>query len=220
MNASSKSPAARPHTPRPDVAFAEAFVPLGEHGQAARRASEQLGVPAASPSTAALLTLLARIVGAKAVVEVGTGAGVSGLALLEGLTPDGILTSIDPEPEHQQAARKIFAAAGFAPRRARLIAGAALTVLPKLSDGGYDLVYVDGDPLETVEYVAQAARLLRPGGVLVVDHALAGGAVADATNEDDNTVIMREVLDAVQTLEEFVPVLLPVGDGLLVAYRA
>ena len=220
MNATPKTPAARPRAVRPEVAFVEDFVPQGEHAQAARRASEQLGVPAASASTAALLTLLARLVGAKAAVEIGTGAGVSGLALLEGLSPDGILTSIDPEPEHQQAARRVFAAAGIAPRRARLIAGSALAVLPKLSDGAYDLVYVDGDPLETVEYVAQAARLLRSGGVLVVDHALAGGAVADPANEDDNTVIMREVLDAVQTLDEFDPVLLPVGDGLLLAHRA
>lgn len=202
------------------TAFAEAFVTPSEHAQAARAAAAALGLAAVSPSGAAVLTFLARAIGARAAVEVGTGAGVSGLALIEGLAPDGILTSIDLESEHQAAARKVFNAAGIATRRARLIAGAALSVLPKLSDGAYDLVYVDADPLEDVEYVEQAARLLRSGGLLIVDHAFNGGAVADPTNEDDETVIIREALAATQTMEEFSPILLPVGDGLLVALRS
>ena len=132
----------------------------------------------------------------------------------------GILTSIDTEPEHQAAAREAFNAAGYPTRRARLIAGAALQVLPKLSDGAYDLVLVDGDPLEYVEYVEQGLRLLRPGGLLVLNHALADGRVADERNEDDEVVIIREALTAVSDSDELAPVLLPVGDGLLVARRA
>ena len=195
-------------------------MPLDEHAHAARRASDELGIEPISTGGAALLRLLARLVNAKAAVEVGTGAGVSGLALLEGLAPDGILTSIDSEPEHQQVARKLFAAAAVPARRARLIAGAALSVLPKLSDGAYDLVFVDADPLEAVEYVEEALRLLRPGGLLVIYHALSGGRVADASNEDDDTVIMREALAAVADSDDLSPVLLPVGDGLLVGRRA
>lgn len=219
MNPAPKTAPAQDSPRQASWEFAETFTPLDEHAHAARRASTELGVEPVSTGGAALLTLLARLVHAKAAVEVGTGAGVSGLALLEGLSSDGILTSIDTEPEHQQAARTVFSGAGFAPRRARLIAGGALNVLPKLSDGAYDLVFVDGDPLETVEYVAQAGRLLRPAGVLVVNHALVGGRIADRANEDDDVVIMREVLEAVQTMPEFAPLLLPVGDGLLVASR-
>nr|NLI50695.1 methyltransferase [Propionibacterium sp.] len=219
VNPAPKTPPAQRSSHLASWEFAETFVPLDEHAHAARRASAELGVEPISTGGAALLTLLARLVGARAAVEVGTGAGVSGLALLEGLTHDGILTSIDTEPEHQQVARKLFLGAGFPARRARLIAGGALNVLPKLSDGAYDLVFVDGDPLETVEYVAQAGRLLRPAGVLVVNHALVGGRIADAANEDDDVIIMREVLEAVQTMEEFKPLLLPVGDGLLIASR-
>ncbi|WP_040161923.1 O-methyltransferase [Nigerium massiliense] len=200
--------------------FAEQFVPEDEYAQAARRAGQELGVTSASQGEAAVLTLLARILDAKAAVEIGTGAGVSGLALLRGMNPEGILTSIDLENEHQTQARRVFTSAGIVPRRARLIAGPGLGVLPKLSDAAYDLVFADGDPLEFVEYVAQAARLLRSGGLLVVGHALAGGAVADSSNEDDETVIIRETLDAVTEMEEFTPLLLPVGDGLLVATRA
>ena len=218
MNAAPRS-TARATAHRAEYEFAEHFVTVDDHGHAARKLSAALDVVAPSPGVASLLTLLARLVGAKAAVEIGTGAGVSGLAIIDGLTADGILTSIDSEPEHQQAARTALDDAGYPTRRARLIAGDALTVLPKLSDGAYDIVFVDGDPLETVEYVAQAARLLRPGGVLAVNHALVGGRVADEASEDDDTVIMREVLEAIRSMDEFSGTLLPVGDGVLVAYR-
>lgn len=218
MNAAPKQPA----RPNPRVAgadFAEEF--SAEFGPAAdaRLAAAELDIAPLSPGAAALLTLLTRLVGARAAVEVGTGTGVSGLALLAGLAGDGVLTSIDTEPEHQQAARSAFDAAGVATRRARLIAGPALGVLPKLTDGAYDVVFADGDPLEAVEYVEQASRLLRPGGLLVVNHALVGGRIADPLNEDDDVVIMREVLDAVSTMDQFSGVLVAAGDGLLIADR-
>lgn len=213
------SPLAKSAPAAASWAFAETFVTAGEHDVKARAASTRLGLVPVSAGTASVLTFLAELVQARAVVEIGTGAGVSGLALLTGMTNDGILTSIDLEAEHQAAARAVFAGAGFALRRARLIAGAALNVLPKLSDGAYDLVFIDGDPLEYVEYVDQAARLLRPGGLLVINHGFAGGGTADPANEDDDTVIIREALTAVKELDAFRSVLLPVGDGLLVARR-
>ncbi len=214
--------AAKPAAPRPSasVAWAESFVPEAEGAREARAAAERMGITSVSPGVASVLGFLAGTIGARAVAEVGTGTGVSGLALLEGMAADGVLTSIDTEPEHQGAARTVFTAAGIPSRRARLIAGAALQVLPKLSDGAYDLVLVDGDPLEYVEYVEQALRLLRPGGLLVLHHALAGGRVADESNEDDEVVIIREALAAVKESEDLTPVLLPVGDGLLVARRS
>ena len=144
---------------------------------------------------------------------------MSAVALLEGMAPDGVLTSIDNEAELQLAARQVLTEAGVARARARLIAGDALGVLPKLTDGAYDLVVVDGDPLEYVEYVAQAVRLLRSGGVLALHHALWDGKVADPANEEDEPLIIREALDAVRALEGFTHVLLPVGDGLLVAVK-
>ncbi len=156
---------------------------------------------------------------AHAVVEVGTGTGVSSLALLSGMNQSGILTSIDIENEHQIEAREVLGQAGYPNRRARLIAGPALTVLPKLNDGAYDMVFVDGDPLEYVEYVDQASRLLRRGGLLALYHAFADDTVANPADESDNTVIIREALAALAEMEEYSPVLLPVGDGLAVAIR-
>lgn len=218
MNAASK-PTARSMSYLASWEFAEHFAPESPHASAARQAAESFEVAPLSPGAGALLTLLTRLVGARAVVEIGTGSGASGLALLAGLSGDGVLTSIDTEPEHQQLARAAFNASGVPTRRARLIVGSALSVLPKLTDAAYDVVFADADPLETVEYVAQAARLLRPGGLLVVNHALADGRIADPANEDDDVVIMREVLDAVSGMEEFSGVLVPSGEGLLVAAR-
>ena len=201
------------------LAFAEAFVAESDGAEAARRRADDLGVECISTGVAATLTLLARVVNARAVAEIGTGTGVSALALLAGMASDGVLTSIDAEAEHQLAAREVLIAEGVPSRRVRLIAGQALSVLPKLTNGAYDMVYIDGDPLEYVEYVAQAQGLLRPGGVLVLHHALWQDMVADERNEDDEPLIIREALEAVLADESFTPALLPVGDGLLVAVR-
>ena len=122
--------------------------------------------------TGAALRLLAALVSARNVVEIGTGTGVSGLWLLAGMRADGVLTSVDVEAEHQRLAREAFAEAGIAHQRTRLIAGRALDVLPRLSDGAYDLVLCDGDKREYGAYLEQALRLLRPGGVVAFDNAL------------------------------------------------
>lgn len=109
-----------------------------------------------TPGTGSALGLLAAAVDAKAVAEIGTGCGVSGIHLLQGMRPDGVLTTVDPEPEHQQFARQAFRAAGFASNRARFIPGRALDVLPRLADAGYDLVFCDGDRLEYLDYLAES----------------------------------------------------------------
>ena len=135
------------------------------------------------------------------------------------MQPDGILTSVDIEPEHQQAARKAFLGVGIPTQRFRLIAGAALNVLPKLSDGAYDLVFVDADKVEYAEYVEQGLRLLRHGGVLAVDNALWHDRTADPANTDEDTEAIRSALTSVQENEDLIVSLLPVGDGLLVAVK-
>lgn len=200
-------------------AYAEAFVGETEGGRNARSRASELGLEPISTGVASTLTMLARTLSARAVVEIGTGTAVSASALLAGMAGEGVLTSIDSEAENQQVAREVLTAEGVPSRRVRLIAGQALMVLPKLSDGAYDLVFVDGDPLEFVEYVAQAERLLRPGGVMALHHALWGGLVADDRNEDDEPLIIREALAAVLDGEMFTATLLPIGDGLLVAVR-
>jgi len=200
-------------------AFAEDFIDESDQAAEAREKARQLGVAPIGRGSASALTLLARVVQAKAVVEVGTGSGVSGLALFAGMQPDGVLTSVDIEAEHQQAARAAFLAVGIPTQRFRLIAGPALSVLPRLSDGGYDMVFVDADKGEYAEYVEQGLRLLRHGGVLAVDNALWHDRTADGSNIDSETEAIRNALNAVRDNEDLVPSLLPVGDGLLVAVK-
>ena len=179
----------------------------------------QLGCGAVSPGTGALLQVLASALRATAVVEIGTGAGVSGLWLLGGMAPDGILTTIDTEAEHQRAAKEAFTEAGVRPTRARTITGRALDVLPRLTDGAYDLVLADGDPLELAQHVEQALRLLRPGGVLAVAHALGQDRVPDPARRDEVTTALRQVARSLREDDRVLPALVPSGDGLLLASR-
>jgi predicted O-methyltransferase YrrM len=182
----------------------------------ARAKAAELGCEPIGRGGATALTMIAALLDARAVVEVGTGAGVSGLALLRGMRADGVLTTVDVEAEHQRVARATFAAAGISPVRTRLITGRALEVLPRLTDAHYDLVFVDGDKSEYAAYLDQAVRLLRPGGVVVFDNALWHDKVADPAQRDPQTVGLRELVTAVRDDERFTPALLPVGDGLLV----
>jgi predicted O-methyltransferase YrrM len=183
----------------------------------ARNKAAELGCPAVSRPTAALMRLLAASVHAQAVVEIGTGAGVSGAALLSGMSQAGVLTSIDVEAEHQRVARETFTALGYEHVRTRLIAGRALDVLPRLSDAAYDIVFVDGDKSEYPAILAQAKRLLRVGGLAIFDNVLWSGRVADPAKRDAETVALRDTTAAVKADDDWMAALVTVGDGLLVA---
>jgi predicted O-methyltransferase YrrM len=201
------------------LAYAENFVTEDEVIAAARARGRELGCTPIGPGGGATLRLLAQLLGARNVVEVGTGAGVSGLWLLAGMRPDGVLTTVDTEAEHQRATRLAFGEAGVASTRYRLINGAAGEVLPRLTDGGYDLVFVDADKTGYAQYHEQAVRLLRPGGVVAFDNVLWHNRVADPGVRDGETVALRELARAVREDERLVPALLAVGDGLLVAAK-
>ena len=146
---------------------------------AARERAVDIGVGAVTPAVGALLSLLTKLSGGKAVVEVGTGAGVSSLWLLSGMSDDGVLTTIDIEPEHQRIAKQAFSDAGIGPSRTRLISGRAQEVLTRLADASYDLVFIDADPLDQPDYVVEGVRLLRSGGAIVVHGAALGGRASD-----------------------------------------
>ncbi len=187
---------------------------------AARANAAQVGgaVPVA-PLTGSVLRFLAAALGARAVVEIGTGCGASGIWLLRGMRPGSVLTTVDVEPAHQRLARTAFIAAGFAPGRHRLITGRALDVLPRLADGAYDLVFCDADKREYPEYLAAALRLLRPGGIVAFDNALWADDNASPAHQDPETAAVSELRDQVAADPGLVPLLLPVGDGLLAAVK-
>lgn len=198
-------------------AYAETFVAESEVAERARGRAAELGCAPVLPGTGAALRLLAATLAARSVVEIGTGAGVSGLWLLQGMPADGVLTTIDIEPEHQRAAREAFTEAGIAGNRTRVISGRALDVLPRLTDGAYDLVFVDAAKVEYGDYLEQALRLLRTGGAVAFDNALWKDRVADPAQRDETTTAIRELGKRVRADERLLPCLLPVGDGLLVA---
>ncbi len=185
--------------------------------QAARQRAAEVGVGAVDPATGAVLRLLASANGAGAAVELGTGAGVSTLWLLRGLLPDGVLTSVDSDGEHQRLAKASLADAGVPSGRVRLISGRALEVLPRLSEASYDLVFCDAAKSENIDYLAAALTLLRPGGLVVFAGALSNGRITQSGARDAETVAMRELAKAVLAQERLLPTMIPVGAGLLAA---
>lgn len=199
--------------------YVEDYIPESDVVRRAREAAIELGAAPVSPGTGQALRALTAMCGARAVLEIGTGAGVSGLWLIDGMPDEGVLTSIDHEVEFQREARVAFQAAGIPTQRTRLIAGRALDVLPRMAARGYDMVVVDADVSEAPEYLDHAVRVLRPGGVLVIVHALWHDMVADPARRDADTVVMREIVQFLAESPDFVPALLPVGDGLAVAVK-
>jgi predicted O-methyltransferase YrrM len=185
----------------------------------ARERATDLGAGAVTPAVGALLSLLAKLSGAKSVAEVGTGVGVSGLWLLSGMADDGVLTTIDNEPEYQRLAKQAFSEAGVGPSRTRLISGRAQEVLTRLADESYDLVFIDADPIDQPDYVVEGVRLLRSGGVIVVHRAALGGRAGDPTARDPEVVAVREAARLIAEDERLTPALVPLGDGVLAAVR-
>lgn len=204
---------------RASWAYAEQFCPEDDVLAAARAKGAELGRESIQPGGGATLRLLAAALDARAVVEVGTGTGVSGLWLLRGMRSDGVLTTVEVQPDTQRVARDTFAAAGIASNRVRLINGRALEVLPRLTDGVYDLVFVDADQHELPTYLDEALRLLRPGGLVAFNNALGKDRVADPAQRDPETVAVREFGRQVRTDERLLACLLPVGGGLLCAVK-
>jgi predicted O-methyltransferase YrrM len=219
MAAEEPSGEGRPSRTESVVAHSEGSISEDAVLTAARERAEDMGAGPVTPATGALLSLLARLCGGKAVVEVGTGAGVSGLWLLSGMREDGVLTTIDIEPEHQRMAKKAFTEGSIGPSRTRLIAGRAQEVLTRLADTSYDLVFVDADPADQASFVVEGIRLLRPGGVIVVHRVALGGRAGDPSANDAEVVAVREAARLIAEDERFTPVLVPLGDGILVAVR-
>lgn len=194
--------------------FAEEFVVERADIALVRQHSVELGVEAITASVGAQLAVIAAATGAANIIEIGTGVGVSGLWMLSG-APRAILTTIDSELDHQSVARRAFADAGIPASRARLIAGRASEVLPRMNEGSYDLVFIDADPQSVVEYVEHGLRLVRKGGSVLVAHALWRGRVADPAQRDDTVVNFRLLLAEIAASTAVISALSTAGDGLL-----
>ncbi|QZT57188.1 O-methyltransferase [Mycolicibacterium austroafricanum] len=164
----------------------------------ARAAGQAAGMPAIEVSAqhAKLLSLLVAISGARRVLEIGTLAGYSTIALARAVGPDGTVVTLEYEPAHAQVARRNLERAGVSDR-VGIVVGAALESLPTLQQRGetFDLVFIDADKENNVSYVEWAVTLGRPGTVIVVDNIARNGRVLDPAPDDEQARAVRAMFD-------------------------
>jgi len=163
--------------------------------EAALEASDAAGLPAiaVAPNQGKLLYLLARLRGARRILEIGTLGGYSTIWLARALPADGELVTLEYEPTHAEVARANIARAGLADR-VEVRVGPALDTLPSL-DGPFDLVFIDADKPNNPEYLRWALRLTRPGSMIIVDNVVRNGKVADPASTDPSVIGTRELAD-------------------------
>lgn len=194
--------------------YVEQFHAQSESEIAARKLSAELGVEPVSAAIAAQLGLITMLTNAQQILEIGTGVGVSSLALLS-LNDEADLTTIDIESEHLRAAKEQFTLARIASGRIRAISGDALNVLPRMNLNSYDISLIDADPLNMLEYVEFSLKIVRPGGMIIVPHALWNGTVSDPAARGAITEDFRTLLNEIAQSDAVDSLLSPVGDGLL-----
>ncbi|HUW78942.1 MAG TPA: class I SAM-dependent methyltransferase [Candidatus Nanopelagicaceae bacterium] len=210
-----------PPAHRGDIdAYVDTFISEEAAVTAARARASEVGSYEPSAAVGATLAFLAALVDARNVAESGTGCGVSALWLLRGMPIDSSLTSIDAESEYARLAREALTEAQISQHRVRLITGEPLDVLSRLTDGAYDLVILRSEPRDLAIAVEHAHRLLRAGGVMVIDRALWSGRVPDPAQRDESTIAMRELGKSIRAdIDNWRPLLVPMGEGLILAIR-
>ena len=199
-------------------AFAETFVQEDYYMQLARKNGEEIGVQDPSPAVGNFLKFVTQLISAKSVIEIGTSSGVGGLWVLQGLASDGVLTTIDAEREHSKIARNIFEEADIAVTKYRIITGNLIDVVGKLADDSYELL-ITRDSMDLFEVVQESHRLLKRGGLLVVDQALSGGKVADTTQRDPESISRRDAIKVIKEDARWSSSVIPIGAGILVANK-
>ena len=200
--------------------YAESFIAEDAIKAAARARGLERGAIDVTQGTGAYLRHLAHQLSAQSVVEIGTGSGVGALWLLEGMMPSGTLTSIDDEMEHTNIAKMALAEADIAQPRFRLITNSVMDVMTKLTDRAYDLVVFRHNPEDLSFAISEAHRVLRSGGVFVIDNFFGGSKVQDPAQRDPKTIALREAGKSIKLdTEAWVTTLIPTGDGLLLATK-
>jgi predicted O-methyltransferase YrrM len=170
--------------------------------------SIEFGCPAISAGVGSLLRTLCTTIAAKHVVDVGTGVGISAAWLSLGLAEDGTITSIDIESEYQKSAKELLNIIGVNSNQVRLLAGRANLVLSKLTDNGYDLVFVDVNQFDASALLEDAVRLIRNNGLLIVHGVLSA--------RENSAKLLTELI---HESDDFDSSIIPLGQGLVVAAR-
>lgn len=184
-----------------DEYFNTALIPADPVLDAAAQLSAAEGLPdiAVAPNQGRLLNLIARIHGARRILEVGTLGGYSTIWLARALPADGVLVSLEVNPHHAEVARTNLKAAGLS-EKAQVRVGRAADSLAALAEehpAPFDLVFIDADKPSNPEYLAWAVRLSRPGTVIVVDNVVRNGAVIEADSTDPTVQGTRRLFEAI-----------------------
>jgi caffeoyl-CoA O-methyltransferase len=173
------------------------------------------GRPSVSPESGRTLELLARLIGATRALEIGAGAGYSGIWIARGLAPGGRLETIELSEENAEVCRANYRAGGVEDR-VHIHVGAALDVLPRLA-GPYDLCFIDAVKTEYPAYLEHALNLVRPGGMICADNVLWQGLVSGPDAGDESTEAVRAFNRRIASDPALVSHVLPLGDGLSVS---
>ncbi len=177
-----------------------------------------------SADQAQFIAFMVRAIGARQALEVGTFTGYSALAIAEALPEDGQLITCDVNDDYTAVAQRYWREAGLQDRIALRLAPALETLQGLLADGyarRFDFVFIDADKTGYDDYYEHGLKLLRPGGIMILDNVLWGGAVADPDDDTDNTAALAALNAKLQEDDRVDMCLAPIGDGLgLVRRRA
>ena len=185
--------------------------------------SEPHGRMQVSPEQGQFLRLLVTLTGAKKCLEVGVFTGYSSLCVALALPPDGKIIACDVSATWTDIARRFWQRAGVADK-IDLRLGPALETLDRLlaqgQDNTFDFAFIDADKPNYWNYYERAYRLTRPGGLIGIDNTLWSGAPADAADQSENTVAIRDFNSKLQRDERVMISMLPIGDGLTLALKS
>jgi caffeoyl-CoA O-methyltransferase len=188
----------------------------------ARETQEKLGRRAGmqiAPEQGTFMTLLARTIGARRAIEVGTFTGYSAICIARGLGSDGSLICCDVSEEWTAIARRYWEKAGVAERITLKIAPALDTLRALPSDATFDFGFIDADKTNYRHYYEEVLRRTRAGGLILVDNVLWNGAVLDEKDQTDDTKAIRAFNDFAVTDKRVELVMLPISDGLTIARK-
>lgn len=174
-----------------------------------------------SPEQGQFMSLLVRLSGALKIIEIGTFTGYSALAMASALPDNGTITCCDLSEEWTAIARKYWQKAGVS-HKVKLILGPARKTLDELlcqEAGSYDMAFIDADKENYQHYYEQCLRLLKPGGVILIDNVFWGGTVMDRQVLDVDTVAIREINEFIHNDQRVDIAIVPVGDGLSMARK-
>ena len=195
-------------------------VGVREHPVLARLRDETAALPEhnmqIAPEQGAFMALVVRLIGARRILEIGTFTGYSSTAMALAMPPDGRMTCLDVSHEWTDVARRAWADAGVADR-VELRIGPAVESLAELETDGFDLAFIDADKSSYDAYYEGCLRVVRPGGLIMIDNVLQAGRVARASVDDDNVRAIRALNEKIAADERVDHVLLPLADGLTLA---